>query len=388
MAKTTIMDVARRAGVSYATVSRYINGNPHVSPTAADAIAKAIAETGYVPNTAARSLVMRRTHVIAFVMHGEAAAITTDPNVNTILVAANEAVGDAGYQLVSLIADSPEATARISAMARAGFADGWILNSMHIDAPLLEDFATLGLPVAVSGASYRQTATGTDNAHGTEKPKSSPRPAPLPSVDIDNRTAFRQLTEYLQGKGHRHIACIAGPDYIPCSNERLDGFREAMGGDYDPALVVRAEGWGSGDGVEAVRRLLEADGSGIDSADDNGSNSRKDTTSSSHPLDAIFFGFSRPRPRFDALMCANDCIAAGALAELAAQGIRVPQDVAVTGFDDSPDASASHPTITTVHQPIERFGEELAELVLAQIEGRAPHSPVWLETQPMLRESA
>lgn len=379
MAKTTIMDVAQRAGVSYATVSRFINGNPHVSPAAAEAIRDAIAQTGYVPNNAARSLVMRRTHVIAFVMHGEAASITTDPNVNTILVATNEAVGAAGYQLVSLIADSPEATARIEAMARAGFADGWILNSMHIDDPLLVTFAKLGLPAAVSGASYRQTAP---DANG--KMHDGPASAPLPCVDIDNRAAFAELTQYVRGMGHRRIACIAGPDYIPCANERLEGFQEAMGADFDSTLVVRAKGWGHGDGVEAVRKLLAAD---ITSSDGSDTDSGEDNANR-HPLDTIFFGFPRPRPHFDALMCANDCIAAGALAELTAQGMAVPQDVAVTGFDDSPDASASHPAITTVRQPIARFGEELAELVLAQIEGREPASPVWLDTQLVPRESA
>lgn len=345
MAKPTIMDVAREARVSYATVSRFLNGNPHVSPAAAERIRKAVKAVRYVPNNAARSLVTQRTETIAFVMHGDAATITTDPNVNTILVAANQAVSAAGYQLVSLIADSPEASDRIASLARAGFADGWILNSMHIDDPLFQVFADLDIPVAVSGASYGDAS-------------------PFPCVDIDNRAAAAAITEYLKGKGHRRIACIAGPSYIPCSRERLEGFRDAMGEDYDETLVIEADGWGRSNGRDAVRTLWERFERG-----------------QAGDYDAPHYGI-------DALACGNDCLAAGAMLELGLRGVDVPGDIAVTGFDDSPDAEAARPALTTVHQPIERFGVELADMVLAQIEGREPKRLVRVETGLVMRDSA
>lgn len=432
MPKVTIMDVAAQAGVSYATVSRYLNGNPHVSPGAAERIAAAVQATGYSPNAAARSLVTRRTGTIAFVMHGEAGAITTDPNVNTILVSANRVVGAAGMQLVSLIADSPEATARIARLARAGFADGWILNSMPMDDPLFHVFAELDVPVAVSGASYGEAS-------------------PFPCVDIDNHAAAVAITRHLLDAGHRRIACIAGPSAIPCSGERVAGFREAMDELFDESLVIEAQGWGQANGQEAMRELwdrldtsgkhvrpdryssietdsdvgngitdehpttlsnvrqgysgietdnsagiqqysgIETDGgvgpdqySGIEMGHDmghDGSATHSDVLATRHGSCAA------PLP-IDAVVCGNDCLAIGAMAEIKARGLAVPDDIAITGFDDIPDAASATPPLTTIHQPIERFGVELAEMVLAQIEGRRPEPLVMVETGLVVRQSA
>lgn len=178
----TIMDVAAASGVSYATVSRYLNGNPHVSAKAAERIAAAVKQVNYTPNNAARSLVRQRTQTVAFVVHGQPDSLIADPNINTILLNANQTLGNADYQLITLISDSPAAGARIARLASSGFADGWILNTFHKDDPLFQRFANISVPVAISGVGYGSAI-------------------PFPTVDIDNRLASRKLTEHMLGRG-------------------------------------------------------------------------------------------------------------------------------------------------------------------------------------------
>ncbi|RSX54304.1 periplasmic-binding protein/LacI transcriptional regulator [Bifidobacterium goeldii] len=344
------MDVARVSGVSYATVSRFLNGNPHVSPEAAERIAAAVRDIHYIPNNAARSLVRQRTQTVAFVMHGEPESITTDPNINTIMVNANRRLSDAGYQLVVLIADSDEAGERIARLVRSGFADGWILNNLQVDDPLFTVFRSVDAPVAVSGAGYGESS-------------------PFPTVDIDNREASAELTRYLLGKDHRHIAYICGPEFIPCASERLHGFQEAMGDNFDPTLVVQAEDWGRASGQKALLELLQRlAGASSDTAPN---------------VPAVL-----KQQHIDALVCGNDCLAAGAMQYLIAHGVRIPEDVAVAGFDDSPDAQATNPPLTTVHQPIGQFGVQMADMVLNQLEGDEAPSIVWLPTHVVVRHSA
>lgn len=344
----TIMDVAAEAGVSYATVSRYLNGNPHVSAKAAERIADAVRQVNYTPNNAARSLVRQRTQTVAFVVHGQPDSIVADPNISTILLNANQTIGNAGYQLVILIADSPEAGRRIARLASSGFADGWILNSFHTGDPLFDVFTRIDAPVAISGVGYGDRI-------------------PFPTVDIDNRAASRALTEHLRSCGHRRIAYICGPDYLPCSDERLRGFRDAMGGDADPSLIVRAGEWTRQEGRAAVIRLLGTLGGGA-----------------GHDADARRILADH---RVDALMCGSDCIAAGAMQYLTGQGVDVPADMAIAGFDDNSDATAMQPQLTTIRQPLAAFGVNLASMVLDQIEGRPIRHTLILPTELVVRGS-
>lgn len=367
--KPTIMDVARVSGVSYATVSRFLNGNPHVSPEAAERIAAAVREVNYIPNNAARSLVRQRTQTVAFVMHGEPETITTDPNINTIMVNANRRLGEAGYQLVVLICDTDEAAERIARLVRSGFADGWILNNLHVGDRLFTVFRESNAPVAVSGVGYGGQS-------------------PFPTVDIDNHAASTALTRYMLDQGYRRIAYLRGPNFIPCSYGRFEGFRSTMKGLFDPDLVVDAYGWSRADGREAVRLLL-AKLAGIrdDDADGNRPDVAPDADFAGVNPDALDIAQLLRDHGVDAMMCANDCIAAGAMQYLVSHGVRVPQDIAIAGFDDSPDAAASTPPLTTVRQPIGRFGIEMADMVLAQIEGDEPKRIVWLPTEVVPRQS-
>lgn len=349
----TIMDVAAASGVSYATVSRYLNGNPHVSAKAAERIAAAVKQVNYTPNNAARSLVRQRTQTVAFVVHGQPDSLIADPNINTILLNANQTLGNADYQLITLISDSPAAGARIARLASSGFADGWILNTFHKDDPLFQRFANISVPVAISGVGYGSAI-------------------PFPTVDIDNRLASRKLTKHMLGRGYRRIAYIIGPPYLPCSDERLLGFQDAMAGDFDPALVIRSDGWTRPDGRNAVVRLLDS------LAEPSGSRLAGADASVPELL---------AEHHIDALICGSDCIAAGAMNYLLDRGVRVPDDIAIAGFDDSADATAMHPQLTTVHQPMDAFGVSLATLVLDQIEGRPFQRTVFLPTEVVARGS-
>ena len=331
--KATILDVASAAGVSYATVSRYLNGNPHVSGKAAERIASAIQAVNYIPNKAAQSLVRRRTQTVAFVIHGLPNAITEDPNIMPILLSANRTLSSAGYQLVTLLSDSPHAQERIIHLASGGFADGWIINTYRKGDPFFEALERINVPIAVSGVGYGAST-------------------PFPAVDIDNESASYNLTQHVRQRGRRRIAYICGPSSLPCSDTRLRGFRNAMGPDYDPSLVVRARDWTKDDGRDALLRL------GPDLSQ-----------------------------RADALICASDCLAAGAMHHLISAGVRIPDDLAVAGFDDGFDALATHPQLTTVHQPLADYGVALSTMILNQIENHTFERTVLLPTSLVTRAS-
>ena len=171
-------------------------------------------------------------------------------------------------------------------------------------------------------------------------------------VDVDNIQGGREATAYLIERGYRRIGTITGPLTMPAGIDRLQGFREALaaaGIDEDAA----EDGDFTADGAaDAIRRILE----------------RGD-----HP---------------DALFVASDLMARGALSALATAGLRVPDDIAMIGFDDSPVATSVSPHLTTVRQPSFAQGEQMAQVMPDLLAGRDPQHVTMLDTQLVIRESA
>ncbi len=306
----TLDEVARVAGVSRATVSRVVNGNSRVGADAKRQVERAIDRLGYVPNLAARSLVTRRSDSIGVVIAEPAGRLFEDPFFPRLLRGIGAALSSRGLQLVLLMPQSPLEESRTERYLSAGHVDGALLVSLHGDDPLPAAMAARGIPVVVGGR--------------------PPRGAGVSYVDVDNIQGGRSAVEHLIGGGRQVIATIGGPPDMSAGVDRLLGYRqarEAAGHAADPSLEAIAD-FSQAGGAEAMRGLLSS------------------------------------RPDLDAVFAASDLMAAGAIQVLRAAGRRVPEDVAVVGYDDSSVAESTEPPLTSVRQPIEEMGAEMVRLLV------------------------
>jgi DNA-binding LacI/PurR family transcriptional regulator len=333
--RPTLEAVARRAGVSRATVSRVVNGSTTVAVAIRDAVNQAVSELGYVPNQAARSLVTQRTESIALILPETANRVFSDDaffpavirGVSTELEAADK-------QLVLMMAGSAASHDRVERYAMAGHVDGVMFASMHGADPLPGTLARLGIPVVCSGRPM------------------SPPVTPVPYVDVDHLGGVAQAVQHLLGTGRRRIATIAGPQDMVAGVDRLSGYRAALDA-VDLAAHIAIGDFTRESGVRAMSQLL---------ADD---------------------------PALDAVFVASDMMAHGALEALKYAGRRVPRDVAVIGFDDFEISRYSDPPLTTVRQPIVDMGRTMARQMLGLVndEPDVPQAVV-LATELVVRGSA
>jgi len=314
--RPTILDVARLAGTSHATVSRYLNGRSYVARATADAIEDAIHRVGYVPNRTARSLVQQSTQAVAFVVRERPDLFFADPNLSRMAIGANAALSAAGYQMLLLIVDTDESADRIVTLVRGGFVDGALLVAMHEEDRVVAELAGAGVPLVTA---------------------STPLPdASVPWVDTDNEEASAAITRALVSTGRARVGEIHGPRDAPVSHQRHDGYVRALGAGFDPARVAVADEWSLGAGARAMEELLAA-------ASD-----------------------------LDGVVAASDVLAAGAMDTLHRHGRRVPDDVGVVGFDDSPWATQTSPALTTVHQDAQETGRRMAVRLVEHLRGGAP----------------
>lgn len=333
--RCTLEDVAARAGVSRATVSRVVNGSPRVSPAARIAVEAAIEAMGYAPNRAARSLAGRRSETVALVVSEPSVRLFADPFFAGTTLGVTAELGPTPYQLVLLLAGSGGDRPRVEDHLLRGGTDGALVLSARVDDPLPGRLAEAGIPCVVAG----RPPAGAGDAVGY--------------VDADNEGGARQAVAHLVERGRRVVGTVAGPPDMVPGVDRRQGWARALadaGRAADPALVAEAD-FSREAGAAATWTLLER------------------------------------RPDLDGLFVASDLMALGALDTLRATGRRVPDDVAVVGFDDSELARSADPPLTTVRQPIERLGARMARLLLDQIErGAAPGGEV-LDTELVVRQS-
>jgi DNA-binding LacI/PurR family transcriptional regulator len=333
--RPTLEAVARRAGVSRATVSRVVNGSPTVAAPIRDAVNRAVEELGYVPNQAARSLVTQRTESIALILPETASRVFSDdmffPGVIRGVSGELEA---ADKQFVLMMAGSSASHDRVERYATAGHVDGVLFASMHGADPLPGKLARRGIPVVCNG-----------------RPMSPPE-TPVPYVDVDQLGGVAAAMQHLVHSGRRRIATIAGPQDMIAGVDRLAGYRAAM----RSAGLTEHVAFGDftrDSGVRATRELLARD------------------------------------PDLDAVFVASDMMAHGALQALKDAGRRVPSDVAVVGFDDFEISRYSEPPLTTVRQPILEIGRTMARIILDMIDGKPDvPSAVELPTELIVRASA
>jgi DNA-binding LacI/PurR family transcriptional regulator len=324
--RPTLDQVAVQAGVGRGTVSRVLNGSPQVSAGARAAVQQAIADLGYVPNRAARALVTRRTDSVALVISESEERLFGEPFFAGVVRGISAGLADTSLQLWLAMSRSPIERLRVEYHLTSQYVDGVMLLSLHHDDPLPAVLADRGLPVVIGG------------------PPAESAPW-VGVVDVDNAGGARQAIEHLRGTGRERIALIAGPPDTAAGAARLAGC-----GPWDEDFVAYADFRETG-GAEAMRTLLAR-----------------------HPdLDAVFV--------------ASDLMAVGALTALREAGRRVPEDVAVVGFEDAAFARHTDPALTTIHQPVEEMGREMARLLADMIHGGEPQHLV-LDTHLVRRSSA
>ncbi|HUH95844.1 MAG TPA: LacI family DNA-binding transcriptional regulator [Anaerolineales bacterium] len=326
----TISDVARRAGVSIATVSRVLNGKPLVIDQTADRVQAAIRKLNYVPRSAARVLASRRTNAIGLLLP-EIGGWFFPPMLRGIEGGAREL----GYDLLIHTAD---VTYPLKASKRAlGMhnTDGLIVFTHSVEQEELIYLRQKGFPVVLL---HQTPSEGLD----------------IPVVTIENKSGAQRLVEHLiRVHGRRRIAFLRGSAGHEDSEWRERGYREALKANhvpFDRALIGRG-GFDEAEAAQATDRLLAS------------------------------------RVDFDAIFTGDDDAAIGALSALRKAGRRVPAQVAVIGFDDIPLARFLTPPLTTVRAPLEQVGRQ-AVTQLVQIIQHGQAQPITLlPTELVIRES-
>ncbi|HFC08940.1 MAG TPA: LacI family transcriptional regulator [Chloroflexi bacterium] len=334
--RSTSYDVARLAGVSRTTVSLVLNNAPnaHISPETRQRVLEAAHKLHYYPHASARRLAQGRTATVALVWHRGPDADYRDAFLPALLQGITRALRQHGYHLIFRPLEPDEPDDAFLELAQGRHADGLILSGPRADSPYLEALHQQGFPLVLHG----------------QLPDSD-----IPWVDVDNRQGARQATEHLLSLGHRRIGMITNAplDYV-ASRQRLEGYRQALaeaGVTPDEAWVQ----WGNFDeesGYRAMQKLLAC----------------------------------LPRPT--AVFVASDMVALGALKAVWDAGLRVPQDVAIVGFDDLTTTRFTIPPLTTVRVPAFRLGQEAGNLLIEIItRGKAFQPHILLQTSLIVRAS-
>jgi DNA-binding LacI/PurR family transcriptional regulator len=329
----TLEMVAAAAGVSRSTVSRVVNRSPSVSPAVTAVVEAAIERLSYVPNRAARSLAGSHTYAIALLVPESAHYFFGDPYLASVVQGISAALETSDYILNLLVAGGGPA-GKTQRYLRSGNVDGALVVSHHAgDADLrgLND----ALPVVFGG---RPAVPGLDRYY---------------CIDVDNVAGAAKATEHLVRSGRRRIASITGPLDMKAAVERLTGWRSVLEEAGLPADAVVTGDYTAAGGAAAMRDLLAC-----------------------HPdLDGVFV--------------ASDLMARGALSTITERGRRVPDDVAVVGYDDSSAATSGELQLSTVHQPAAEMGAAMAQMLLELLAGRQPESRIrLLDTHLVLRDTA
>lgn len=326
----TLDDVARVAGVSRATVSRFVNGGHLVSSATSETVARAIAQLGYQPNRVARALATRRAGAVAVVVPETAERVFADPFHTQAYLGALTAFADADERVLLAMSQPGEDVAR---MAR-------YLDSGHVDGAMVLSHHGPGLGELMLGSKCPVVFIGDPGVPG------------LPYVELDQLSAAITATRYLVERGARRIASVTGPMDMGPGQERLHGFRTAL-----EQAGLQPLGWTSGD--------FTADGG-----------------------EAATTELLQRFPDLDGLFVASDLMALGAMQALRRAGVRVPDDVRLIGFDDSPVALQTHPLLTTMTNPASELARIAGEMLLGMLAGIEPEHPVILTSELVVRGSA
>ena len=313
----TIRDVAKAAGVSATTVSRVFNHSELVSALTQRQVREVATQMGYRPNATAQSLSHGRTQAIGLVVpapHGEF--------FSEIIRGVDEVAQEAEHYLLISSVHYSVSESKAALDALRGRVDGLLVMATHVEAQM----------DVLTGTEFGVPAVFMNSAIGE---------GPYDAFEIENQAGARSATQHLVEQGYRRVGIILGPPESHDVRERRAGYREALsasGIDPDKQAVVQGD-FTQASGYAAGRQILELD----------------------------------PLP--DAFFACNDYMAIGAMAALQEADVRVPDDVAIAGFDDIPSARYTTPSLTTVRVPVYDLGRQAAQRLVEHLCGGAPPSP-------------
>lgn len=328
----TIREVAERAGVAPITVSRVINNSGYVSEKTRARVEAAVAELGYVPNVLARSLRSKRTNTLALILTD-----ISNPFWTTVARGVEDAASDAGFNVILCNTDESEVEQdkylRVLLQKRV---DGVLLVPVRSTVEPIKFVQSQDTPVVVLD-----------------------RRIPDAQADVvrcDSEGGAYRLTRLLLSLGHRRIAMLSGPEGVSTAEDRVAGYRRALaeaGLDDDAAMVYYGR-FSLESGYDMARQMLAR----------------------------------TPRP--SGVFAGNNFIAIGALRALRDAGLRVPEDLALVGFDDLPADLVVDPFLTVAAQPAYEMGRQATELLLARLSGESPaaYQEIVLPTEIIVRESS
>jgi LacI family transcriptional regulator len=324
--------IAKLSGVSRSTVSRVVNNDPNVSVVTREKVLQVVKRVNYTPNAAARGLAAGCTHVLGLVIPMGVAALFTDPYFPILIQGVSSACNAREYSVMLWLAEPEYERRQIRQIMYSGLVDGVIISSMLLNDSLVQALSEGDLPFMLVGR------------HPTDTRASY--------VDADNQGGAREAVTHLLRLGRRRVATITGPQNMIAGADRLAGYNAALrdrGFRADPSLLAEGDFTEAG-GYRAMQQLL------------------------AHRPDAVF--------------AASDIMALGAIRALREAGLRVPEDVAVVGFDDLPQAARAEPPLTTVRQPTYRLGATTVDSLLDLIKYPAS-SPrrIVLPTELVVRAS-
>ncbi len=334
MSQLTIEDIARLAGVSRSTVSRVLNGQPNVRPSVRERVREVINSHGYIPQAAARQLVTRRTRLIGLILPDNAHHLFGNPIFAQIAQGVSQVCTQQGYTPMLFIGRQDMDEQTLFNLLRGRHFDGVVLISSDINDRCVFMLQEARIPYVRVG----HDPQGSDAFY----------------VDVDNIEAARRAVEHLIALGHRRIAMLKGLVRDICTHARYEGYRQALaaaGLPFDERLVGDGD-WSPASGYQWTQRFLALD----------------------EPPTALF--------------SSNDMMVAGVTRAMQERGLRVPDDLAIVGFDDLLQTTMIFPELTTVRQPCIEMGACAAEMLIDQLEhsGRAP-AHVILPTTLIIRES-
>lgn len=329
--RVTIAEVARRARVSKATVSRVLNNKGDVDAATAIRVREVIAATGYTPSARAVGLAKGRTQTVGMLVPG-----LTWPWMGDVLQGVADVLEAKGYGLLlNTMNRGAESLTQFAKHVSANAFDGLLLVEPPDTLSYISSLHESGFPMVMID----------DRGHHPE----------FPSVATSNWAGAASAAQHLLTGGRKHLAVVTGPAQFGCTRDRTDGFRTTVdesGTPFDPRLQVEGDFTRDG-GREAFQSILDTGAA----------------------VDGVF--------------AQNDLMAVGVLDALRAAGRSVPDDVAVIGFDDIPIASHTQPALTTVRQPSREMGEAAARMLLSRLAGETlPQEPQIIPTSLVVRESA
>ncbi len=313
----TIRDVARRAGVSIATVSYVLNASAPISEATRQRVLAAAAELGYRPSALARGLRVQRSHIIGYSWH----PVSPDrwhPILDPFLHSMAQAAEARGYHILTFTQPAGEDRwLPYQELMLTGRVDGFVLSGTNRNDPRIRYLMDHDFPFVAFGRANEEWD--------------------FPYVDVDNTAGTRMAVEHLVELGHRRIAVVAWPEDSLTGHYRLQGYLEGMqaaGLPVAPEWILRTE-HSEAAGRQAMHALLALP----------------------------------PDRRPTAVVTMSDLMAIGAMNALYEGGLQPGRDVSVVGFDDVPMAQYLHPPLTTLRQPIAEVGERVVQMLLAIIEG-------------------